>query len=39
MKIKRKDPIYKLKKYCEEKHVDLLFMGEEGKNTTFLSKF
>ena len=28
---KEKHPIYVLKKYCEEKHVDLLAIGKEGK--------
>ena len=30
---KEKHPIYVSKKCCEEKHVDLLLMGEEEKKT------
>ena len=38
-KNKEKDPIHLSKKECcEEKHVDLLLLGEEGKNTLVLSK-
>ena len=33
---KEKRPIYALKKCYEEKHVDLLLTGEEGKRTIFL---
>ena len=28
---KEKHPIYVSKKYCEEKHVDLLLIGKQGK--------
>ena len=34
---KEKYPIYVSKKCCEEKHVDLLLIGEGEKNTMFLS--
>ena len=34
---KEKYPLYLSKKYCKEKHVDLLLIGEGEKNTTFLS--
>ena len=37
MKIRKNNPIYLSKKYCEEKHVDLLLTGEE-KDAMFLSK-
>ena len=29
---KKKQPIHVSKKFCKEKHVDLLLIGEEGKN-------
>ena len=35
---KEKHPIYVSKKCCEEKHVDLLLMGEEGKRHYVLTK-
>ena len=35
---KENHPIYVSKKCCEEKHVDLLLIGGEGKDTMFLSK-
>ena len=35
---KGKHLIYVSKKYCEEKHVDLLLIGERENNTLFLSK-
>ena len=35
---KEKYPIYVSKKYCEEKHVDLLLIGEEGKRHYVLTK-
>ena len=35
---KEKHPIYVSKQCCEEKHVDLLLIGEGEKNTMFLSK-
>ena len=28
-----------LKKYCEDKHKDLLLRGQKAKGTTFLSKY
>ena len=31
MKIKKKHPIYTSKKCCEEKHVDLSLIAEEGR--------
>ena len=34
---KEKYPIYVSKKCCEEKHIDLLLIGEGEKNTMFLS--
>ena len=37
-KKKEKHPIYVSKKYCEEKHVDLLLKGKGKKNTMSLSK-
>ena len=36
---KEKHPIYVSKKCCEEKHVDLLLIGEEGKNTVLIKDF
>ena len=35
---KEKHPIYVSKKCCEEKHVDLLLIGEEGKRHLLLIK-
>ena len=35
---KEKYPIYVSKQCCEEKHVDLLLIGEGEKNTMFSSK-
>ena len=35
---KEKHPIYVSKKCCEEKHVDLLLIGEEGKRHYVLIK-
>ena len=35
---KEKHPIYVSKKYCEENHVDLLLIGEEGKRHYALIK-
>ena len=35
---KEKHPIYVLKQFCEEKHVDLLLIGEEGKRCYLLIK-
>ena len=40
MKIRRKNPIYESKKCCEEKHVDLLLVGEgEKKQYVFIKDF
>ena len=38
IKKKRKTSNLCIKKYCEEKHVDLLLMGKGEKNTMSLSK-
>ena len=38
MKTRKKNLIYVSKKYCEEKHVDLLSIGEEGKRHYALIK-
>ena len=35
---KEKHPIYVSKQFCEEKHVDLLLIGEEGKRRYLLIK-
>ena len=36
---KEKYPIYVSRKYCEEKHVDLLLIGEEKKTLFFFNDF
>ena len=36
---KEKHPIYVSKKCCEEKHVDLLLIGEEGKRHVLIKDF
>ena len=35
---KEKNPIYVSKKCCEERRVDLLLIGEKGRDTMFLLK-
>ena len=39
MQLKEKHPIYVSKECCEEKHVDLLLIGKEGKRDNVLTKY